>query len=589
MNKYKFDNKHNESYAGIVRKSLPGYVNPRMSVYLFIISVVILPVTAPQNSFNNLTFIQKACAEIETSLETLPEPKNKFTDQGMVEYKIEPKKENRTQQEQQKEEPEKKEPPKKEPAKPKDIDTEQPEQQEAKPEQPTAKDESKTETSKPSGENLPQTKDKQENIAENNTNREHLVTNMFYDTPVRQALADISAQTGVIILPDISVQGIVTCELREVPLEQALQIILSSGNFAYRQMEGYILVGTADIESPSFSKLSQTRRIKMNYLKADEAVKMLSEPIRKLAIANPTNNVVSVTAPEELLEGIISNLKLFDQPTQHVILDARIVALEHGDLLNLGIQWNWPGITAGTFSNSDHHGSNAPELVNWPWGIQIGYTPGQEFTNSLMMTLNLLTQNDEAIVIASPQVLAQDGHEAEIKVVTEEYFKITQEAYYYTRFELETIETGTILTITPLIGDNNEITLNVAAEVSDVIARGQDNLPVVTRRTTKNTVRVENGGTAVVAGLMDSRKRYQKSRTPGLSGIPILGSLFDNTNTTDSARQVAVFITARLMPETGRVIQKSIEEQAPIKLAGNEFRKSLQKALIDIKRENSGI
>lgn len=586
MNKYKFDNKHNESYAGIVRKSLPGYVNPRMSVYLFIISVVILPVTAPQNSFNNLTFIQKACAEIETSLETLPEPKNKFTDQGMVEYKIEPKKENRTQQEQQKEEPEKKEPPKKEPAKPKDIDTEQ---QEAKPEQPTAKDESKTETSKPSGENLPQTKDKQENIAENNTNREHLVTNMFYDTPVRQALADISAQTGVIILPDISVQGIVTCELREVPLEQALQIILSSGNFAYRQMEGYILVGTADIESPSFSKLSQTRRIKMNYLKADEAVKMLSEPIRKLAIANPTNNVVSVTAPEELLEGIISNLKLFDQPTQHVILDARIVALEHGDLLNLGIQWNWPGITAGTFSNSDHHGSNAPELVNWPWGIQIGYTPGQEFTNSLMMTLNLLTQNDEAIVIASPQVLAQDGHEAEIKVVTEEYFKITQEAYYYTRFELETIETGTILTITPLIGDNNEITLNVAAEVSDVIARGQDNLPVVTRRTTKNTVRVENGGTAVVAGLMDSRKRYQKSRTPGLSGIPILGSLFDNTNTTDSARQVAVFITARLMPETGRVIQKSIEEQAPIKLAGNEFRKSLQKALIDIKRENSGI
>ena len=185
--------------------------------------------------------------------------------------------------------------------------------------------------------------------------------------------------------------------------------------------------------------------------------------------------------------------------------------------------------------------------------------------------------------------LAQDGHEAEIKVVTEEYFKITQEAYYYTRFELETIETGTILTITPLIGDNNEITLNVAAEVSDVIARGQDNLPVVTRRTTKNTVRVENGGTAVVAGLMDSRKRYQKSRTPGLSGIPILGSLFDNTNTTDSARQVAVFITARLMPETGRVIQKSIEEQAPIKLAGNEFRKSLQKALIDIKRENSGI
>jgi type II secretory pathway component GspD/PulD (secretin) len=88
---------------------------------------------------------------------------------------------------------------------------------------------------------------------------------------------------------------------------------------------------------------------------------------------------------------------------------------------------------------------------------------------------------------------------------------------------------------------------------------------------------------------MDSRKRFQKSRTPGLSSIPLVGTLFNNTNKTDSARQVAVFITARLMPETGRTQQKSIEEQAPIKLAGNEFKRSLQKALIDIKRENSGI
>ncbi|MFC1633975.1 type II secretion system protein GspD, partial [Planctomycetota bacterium] len=409
--------------------------------------------------------------------------------------------------------------------------------------------------------------------------KQQLVTNMFFDTPIRQALADISAQTGVIILPDISVQGIVTCELQDVPIKRALEIVLSCGNFAFRQMNGYILVGSMDSESPSFSRLSEIRRMKMNYVKAEEAVKMLSDSVQTYAKANVTSNTVSVTAPAELLERIMSNLKLIDQPSRHVMLDARIVSLQRGDLLNLGVQWNWPGISAGTFSDSEHHGGGAPERVNWPWGVQIGYTPGQEFTNSLMMTLNLLAENHEATVIASPQVLAQDGQEAEIKVVTEEYFKISQESYMYTRFELETIETGTTLTITPRIGDNNEITLEIVTEVSDVIARGDDNLPVVTRRTTKNTVRIEDGGTAAVAGLMDTRKRSEKSQAPGLASLPLVGGLFRNTGEIESARHVSVFITARLMPENGLAGPGAIEERIQIGPAGEEFRKALEESL----------
>lgn len=423
------------------------------------------------------------------------------------------------------------------------------------------------------------TKEKPEKQIQEQAKSQKLVTNMFFDTPVRQALADISAQTGVIILPDISVQGIVTCELQDVPLERALEIVLSCGSFAFRQMNGYILVGSMNAESPSFSRLSETRRLKMNYVKAEEAVKMLGETVQTYAKANATSNTVSITAPAGLLERIISDLKLIDHPSRHIMLDARIVALERGDLLNLGVQWNWPGISAGTFSNSEHHGGGAPERVDWPWGVQIGYTPGQEFTNALMMTLNLLAENDEATVIASPQVMAQDGQEAEIKVVTEEYFKISQEAYYYTRFELETIETGTTLTITPRIGDNNEITLDIVTEVSDVIARGEDNLPVVTRRTTKNTVRIEDGGTAAVAGLMDTRRRSQKSRAPGLASIPLVGGLFRNKNESESARHVSVFITTRLLSEKKPNSQEYIKGRTQLDPAGEEFRKQLEESM----------
>ncbi len=412
-----------------------------------------------------------------------------------------------------------------------------------------------------------------------------LVSNVFFDTDLRQALQDIGMQVGVSILSAETVMGLVTCTLEDVPLEKALEIILAGTNYVVKETPYYYLVCSADPTSPSFLAVSETRLIKLNNIKADAALKLLSIGFSDYVRANPDDNTVAITAQPVLMERIVSDLRQFDRPMRHVMLDARVVIMERGDLLNLGIQWDWPSISAGAFSTSAHHGGGSTERANWPWGVRIGYTPGQEFTNSLLLTLNLLTQNDEATVVSSPQVLAQDGKEAEIKVVTEEYFKITEESAYYTRFELKTIETGTTLTITPRIGDNNEITLEITTEVSDVIARGEDNLPVVTRRTTKNTVRIEDGGTAVVAGLMDSRERFQESRTPGLADIPILGALFRNTNRVKSSRQVSVFVTARTMPETGRLRVEPVEDRVLIELVGEELKKDLQEALTRLKRD----
>jgi len=413
-----------------------------------------------------------------------------------------------------------------------------------------------------------------------------LVSNVFFDTDLRQAIHDIATQVGVIIVPDESVVGLVTCTLEEVPLEKALEIVLAGTSYVVKETPDYYIVCSADPTSPSFLVVSETRLIKLNHIKADAALKLLSTGFSDYVRANPGDNTVAITARPALMERILSDLKTFDQPRRHVMLDARVVIMQRRDLLNLGVQWDWPGISAGTFSDSEHHGGGSAERVQWPWGIQIGYTPGQEFTNSLQMTLNLLTQNDEATVISSPQLMAQDGQESEIKVITEEYFKITQESSYYTRFELKTIETGTTLTITPRIGDNNEITLEISTEVSDVIARGEDNLPIVTRRTTKNTVRLEDSGTAAIAGLIDSRTRLQKQRAPGLAGIPIFGQLFRNDAGYKTSQQVAVFVTARLMPEEGLLRQEPVQERTPIELVGEEFKAALQEALSTLSAGN---
>ncbi|MCX7013452.1 MAG: hypothetical protein NTW86_13005 [Candidatus Sumerlaeota bacterium] len=377
-----------------------------------------------------------------------------------------------------------------------------------------------------------------------------LVTNLFYNTPLRDALSDIATQTGVVIIPDSTVEGIVSAELKDVALEEALGMVLSVGNFVWQREEGYIFVGSGDPESPSFPRVCETRTIKLDYVKADVAQQLLSPAFRKYVQAVKDQKLVTATAPPELLDKIEAELRALDKTPRQIMLDARFIVMENQDLQDLGMTWNWPTLSAGTFTTSDYHGGGALAApgANWPWAIQVGYTPNKEFSNSLIMHLNLLTENNQATVLASPQVLAVEGVESQISVQNEEYFQILTQGFYQ-QAQLEKVQSGTLLKITPAIAADGEITMSLAAEVSDVVARGADNLPVVTRRTATSTVRVLDGGTAAVGGLLDNRTRDTRQAVPGLHAIPLLGRFFTNRSDSDLSRQVAVFITPRLIAE----------------------------------------
>jgi hypothetical protein len=95
---------------------------------------------------------------------------------------------------------------------------------------------------------------------------------------------------------------------------------------------------------------------------------------------------------------------------------------------------------------------------------------------------------------------------------------------FYSQSQLETIKSGTTLEMTPLIGDNNDITIELAVEVSDSIPQGRgSDLPVVTRRTAQNSVVIRDGGTVAVAGLTENRTRDKNKRVPFFSELPLVG------------------------------------------------------------------
>jgi type II secretory pathway component GspD/PulD (secretin) len=142
--------------------------------------------------------------------------------------------------------------------------------------------------------------------------------------------------------------------------------------------------------------------------------------------------------------------------------------------------------------------------------------------------------------------------------------------YGYARSELQEITSGTTLTITPRIGDNNDITLQVAVEVSNSIPRGRGSeLPVVTRRTASNVVRIKDGGTVALAGLTENRTQLKHKRVPGISRVPLVGYLFRNNESDESTREIAVFVTAHLVSETGRPVSFGGPSSAGIQTPGS--------------------
>jgi type II secretory pathway component GspD/PulD (secretin) len=385
-------------------------------------------------------------------------------------------------------------------------------------------------------------------------------TPAFLQIDIRIALADISTDTGVPIITDPSVGGDVTVSVTGKPLEQALDLLLAGTEFSWRRMEYFYLVTTSKVTSPSFLQGSETRTVHLGQIDANEAVKMLSPAVQPYVQPQVPGRTVNITAPARMIDRIEADLRALDARPRQVLLEAKIVSLEKGNLLNLGVDWAWPTAKLGTFGSSAK-GASSNTLTDyngkWPWGVQIGYAADGTFTSALEMALNLLEENSEARILSRPQMFAQSGKKAEFSVMTEEYFMMTPNiqassslGFMSSLAQLENVKSGTRLTITPYIADNNEITLDVAVELSDSIAkaRGTD-LPKVTRRITSNTVTVRDGGTVAVAGLNESRTRTKESKVPGLSDIPIMGKLFTNNDNDKDNREVAVFITANLVRE----------------------------------------
>lgn len=387
------------------------------------------------------------------------------------------------------------------------------------------------------------------------------VSNVWIDSDFRQVLADITAQTGVSLVPDQSVVGaIVSLTARELPLEECLERLCSAGGFAYLRVKDYYMIGRPDPGSPMFNRIAALRRVKLRHASAEQVKTLLPVTLAPYCTFDKTNGVLMVTAPDHLCQRVLDAIELIDSPLAQVAVEAIVFELTQDGSKQLGLDWQYAK------TNLSLAGEN---LIG-----TITYDASSDIATFVDITLRAIVQDERGQVLANPRILATNGREAEIFVGQEKYFQLLNGSAVNPYYRLESIKSGVTLKVTPFVGDNGQIVLDLEPEVSDVVndwrraepgltgieQAAQQALPVVTRRRAKTTVSIKDSQTVIIGGLLREQHRQMVEKVPLIGDVPLLGAAFRKVRDLREQKEIVILITTHLVSgarDTERAAQTS--------------------------------
>jgi type IV pilus assembly protein PilQ len=418
----------------------------------------------------------------------------------------------------------------------------------------------------------------------------------FQNVEVRAVLNVIADFTDLNIITSDTVTGNITLRLKDVPWDQALDIILQTRGLDKRRNGNVIWIAPRDelatreklaLESAQqITELEQTRTesFVLNYQKASDVQKLLSDKSQRMlskrgsAVVDNRTNTLFVQDVPSRLEEVRKLIAKIDIAVRQVMIEARIVEADDSFSRNLGVRLGYNntsgngfGITTGqstvrggAYTNINAAGAatgqggttNYPAdalNVNLPAAGLNTFNAGtfafllfnQAMTKFLNLEISALEADGRGKIVSSPRVLTADQVEAVIEQGTEiPYQQATSSGATAVSFRSATLSLKVKPQITP---DGNVImTLDVNKDApGQVTPAGVQ----ISTKHVKTEVLVENGGTVVIGGIFEQQDRTDTTQVPFFGSLPYVGWLFKNNTTNTQKSELLVFITPRIVNE----------------------------------------
>ena len=419
----------------------------------------------------------------------------------------------------------------------------------------------------------------------------------FQNVDVRRLLQVIGEFTGMNVVVSDSVAGNLTLILKDVPWDQALDIILQQRGLDMRKNGNVILIAPRE-EIATKEKLEfETRQqigdleplrsesFQLNYHKGKTVFDFLKNKDQTIlskrgsVIVDERTNKLFVNDTPSRLEDLRRFLAEIDVPVRQVLIEARIVEASDSFAKDIGVRLGWhqldpwrlggPGkstntVIGGSIRDTGFHTgqtSTTPDfiqdsmLVNLPANPRSG-SAGQAslilFNSTATKFLNLevsaLEADGRGKVVSSPRVVTADQVEALIEQGVEiPYQQATSSGATSVAFR----KANLALKVKPQITPDGKVTMTLDVNKDTPNTRLSTGAGVaIDTKHVKTEVLVENGGTVVIGGIYQQESRETTNRIPVLGELPYLGWLFKQTQKTDDKTELLVFITPRILSES---------------------------------------
>lgn len=409
----------------------------------------------------------------------------------------------------------------------------------------------------------------------------------FQNVEVRSLLQVIAEFTGMNIITSDSVNGTLTLRLKDVPWDQALDLILAQKNLEKRQVGNVVRIAPRDellaIERQAAESQKQrvnaepiiTETFQIKYRAAEEireALKDLagfysenvttsqgssSTGTKAAILVDPRSNKIIIRERVSVIEEIRKVIQTLDTPLRQVLIEARIVEAKDNFQKDLGVKLQVSksgGDTAvGTSDNLTLGGFGSSNSVTLTPNVSLpsslsGASIAAVFKGAssiIGLELSAMQAEDRGKVVSSPRILTADRTKATITEGTEIPYQTTdKDGNSSTTFK----KANLTLAVTPQVTPENDVVLklNITKDTPNTKLKVGEN-PAIDNKTVDTEVRVENGGTVVIGGIYVQEQNTVENRVPLLGDLPVVGALFRNNSNTNNRRELLVFITPRIV------------------------------------------
>jgi len=400
----------------------------------------------------------------------------------------------------------------------------------------------------------------------------------FQGADLRAVLRTFSEISGLNIVIDPTVNGSVDVALKDVPWDQALDIILRANKLGYSVDGTIVRIAPLTVlaeEEKQRQQLADAQALAgelrpytktLSYAKAEDLQALLTKSVLSqrgtVQVDTRTNTLIITDLPDRVANAS-DLIAALDRAQPQVEIEARIVQVNKNFQRTLGVQWGFNGrvdpslgnTTNLAFPNSVNIGGaqggttgNTPTAVNLPVGgapsaigLQLGSVNG---AFNLDVALSALETTGNGRVLSTPRVSTQNNVEAEIKQGTQIPIQTVANNTVTVQFK----DAALILKVTPQITASNTVIMKISLENGQAdFTKAVNGIPPINTQSANTSVQVNDGQTTVIGGIYLSTEQYQTDRTPGLGRIPLLNWLFKRENALDNSTELLIFITPRII------------------------------------------